>query len=263
VKLAGIGCQHTFFAKVLDDGQVAIGSSVEFSLTQQGVVSLFPVTGVTGSYRAMLAHAFAATPGTTQLIATHRSGAADTVTVQVGNAPPTIAMYDLAIAAGSTFSGTATPRSACGDPVYSAVTGYWDPTPTTFSSLAPEIVQVEGLGAGADFKVAGLKRGIALVEARYHDAVDTARVEVRDVVLEPADTAIRVGDVVHYRFLVSDANGNLVPDAGVWQHTDSTVAEMPKEGDFRAAAAGVDTIRAFTSSVLGGLRTAVLRVEAP
>jgi hypothetical protein len=185
------------------------------------------------------------------------------VTVEVGNAPPTVLISDLVIASGSTVSSAADSRSPCGDPVYSGAGGYSDPTPTTFSSSAPEVVHVEETGTGADFSISGLKRGIALVEARYRGAADTARVEVRDVVLQPADTTIRVGDVVHYRLLVSDANGNLVPDAGVWQHTDSTVAEMPKEGDFRAAAAGVDTIRAFTSSVLGGLRTAVLRVEAP
>lgn len=263
VKLAGIGCDHTFFARVLANGQLALGSSVQFSATREGMLDLVTVTGATGNYRGMLTAAFGVAPGTTELIATHASGAADTVVVEVGDAPPTITIHDLVIASGSTVTRSADPRGACGDPVYGTTYGDWDPTRPSFASLAPDVVQVERAATGADFTVSGLKRGTALVEARYHGAADTARVEVRDVVLEPADTTVRVGDIVHYRFLVSDTSGALVPSTGTWGHTDGGVAEMTGAGVFRAVAAGVDTIGAFTLPVDGSQRTTVLRVVQP
>lgn len=259
VKLAGFGCDHTFFARVLDQDQLALGSSVQFSVTQEGVVSLQPVITATGNYRAMLADAFAAAPGTTELIATHASGAADTVTVEVGDAPPTVRIGDQVIASGSTFSGSADERSSCGGALF----GYLNPPPTTFSSLAPEVIRVERVGTGADFTVAGLKQGTALMEARFFGVADTARIEVRDVVLEPADTTIRVGESVHYRSLVSDSTGALIPGAAHWFSSDSTIARMPEAGVYQGLAVGVDTVTAWTSSIWGATRTAVLRVEAP
>lgn len=72
------------FAQVLDgEGELIIGSSVQFELTEAGVVRLAAGPTATGSYSGMLVAVVAEAEGTTLLVATHRSGAADTAHIEV------------------------------------------------------------------------------------------------------------------------------------------------------------------------------------
>lgn len=86
VKLPGVGCDTILFAQVLDDGELMRGSSVSFTATDGEVIESRAVETATGSTRGMLDWVFARKPGATDLIATHESGAADTVAIEVGTA---------------------------------------------------------------------------------------------------------------------------------------------------------------------------------
>lgn len=83
VVLARPGAEDTLFARVLDaQGELMLGHSVSFTATEPGVVSFFTIFA-SGTIRGMLAGVRAERVGSTRVIATHPSGAADTAQVQV------------------------------------------------------------------------------------------------------------------------------------------------------------------------------------
>jgi hypothetical protein len=83
VRLTAPEERFDLFAQVLDgEGELMLGSSVDFQLTRAGVVRLEGRTA-TGNYRGMLVAVIAEGEGATKLIATHSSGAADTAEVEV------------------------------------------------------------------------------------------------------------------------------------------------------------------------------------
>lgn len=84
VFLSRPGGADTLFAGVLNDaGEVIIGESVDFTTPHPEVVSFHGIM-TSGTYRGMLTGVRGERSGTTRVVATHRSGAADTVLVQVG-----------------------------------------------------------------------------------------------------------------------------------------------------------------------------------
>lgn len=68
-------------------GQLITGESVDFEVTDPDVVSLYPIM-TTGSTRSMRAGVTGKAVGTTRVIATHRSGTADTAVVEVRAGAP-------------------------------------------------------------------------------------------------------------------------------------------------------------------------------
>jgi hypothetical protein len=88
VVLARTGAADTLFARVLNaNGDLMPGESVTFTATNPGVISFFGLM-VSGSVRGMMAGVRGEQVGTTRVIATHASGAADTAFVKVLASPP-------------------------------------------------------------------------------------------------------------------------------------------------------------------------------
>jgi hypothetical protein len=88
VRLAGVGAHDTLFARVLDaQGELMIGHGVAFVASEPGVVSFYTIT-VSAARRGMLAGVRGERAGSTRVIATHASGAADTAWVQVLSGTP-------------------------------------------------------------------------------------------------------------------------------------------------------------------------------
>ena len=83
-RLESPGEEFSFFAQVLDEeGELMGGSSVTFELAPQGIVTLTSPGTYTGTTSGMRVAVRAEAPGEVMLIATHRSGAADTAHIVV------------------------------------------------------------------------------------------------------------------------------------------------------------------------------------
>jgi hypothetical protein len=216
--LAGPGCGTELFAPVsAPSGVSTSGHSVRFTATAPGIVELTPVTGYSGTTRGMRTGIRGLRAGETLVIGTEYYGAADTMSVRV--LPPVAKTVEFESvsplhATGGTAQLAAQVRNQCGQPFAGASVAY--------RSLNPRVASVDASG-----RVAMLAPGIAAIEASWSSLSSVQQLEVKTLRVEPADTAVMVGDTVRYRAFLADSTGVFAPSRVSWfEPSDSTVATI-------------------------------------
>lgn len=265
VRLPGTGCQSTLYAPVLDEhGTVMIGSSVNFVASNPEILSYYSIT-VTGSYRGMLTGIVAETPGTTSIVATHASGAADTAVVTVDT--DVLRVVSIVDADELQFGAEASPVELANPfPGDTLRWGLWSanecgrhmPAPVEWASTDPSVASVDGMGT-----VTIGKHGHAMVIGSAGGLADTVKVETLQV--EPRDTTVAAGDTVHYRLSIADAAGVLQPVADLWAQPHDPQVATPVLVDGEPSARVVGVARGSTdvwiSAVSPEYRSALVRLE--
>lgn len=250
--VAGLKCQGELFAPVTEGGALVAADGVNFTSTVPGAVSFAPVM-VAGTTRGMRTYVIGEQVGSTQVVATHSSGAADTVAVRV--APNEVrnilglgSLHILAI--GGTHTLQASAANACN----AAMPG----APLTFRSLTPAVASVSASGV-----VTGLAEGDARIIAESGTASAVAEFRLRRVVVAPADTTVYPGDVVTYRVTGYNLDGTPMqaPVGGVWTN-DLPVARVSDQNNAPYAVTAVALGVARIEGVANGHRGyATLRVQ--
>lgn len=221
--LAALGCSDELFARVLDPaGQLMLGHSVQFTATPSDLVS-FHVVMVTGSTRGMRARIRGERAGTTEIIAKHESGAADTVRVRVLRGDPArvrvsimdpshpMSVYFLAV--GDTVQARARVETQCG--------GELSDLTADLTNLNPGTATLDASG-----RLFARSAGTVNLVGRAGTLADTARLDIRHYRLLPADTTVFVGDTVVFRASVADTSGVFMPWNANFSSSDSTVARL-------------------------------------
>lgn len=254
-------CGRSLSAKTFDnpDGiPDPYGRDVKFAATEPGIVEL-AVPLYHGMPIKQRIDVRPVKPGTTRVIAAYQGGS-DTVVVRVYaqeelvpqrirvDLPDTIAVP---VGGNGLRPATGWVEGQGGCPL----TG----VRPAVTSANPEIAR-----PGQDFGsvyLFGVAAGDARIDFRYGGLSTTRTARVRHVRAAPADTTIRVGDVLTYRLFTGDASGRFEEEMGASVHVFGSAASR------RAGTAVVTGMTPGTSQVVvmaGGWETTVpVRVVAP
>ena len=124
----------------------------------------------------------------------------------------------------------------------------------SWTSLDPDIASVDAMG-----KVISRAVGIALVTAASGGAVDTAKIDSRQVVesvaVSPDSTHLAVGGTLQYTAVAADSNGvPLDKPRFTWSSSNSAVATVGSSGSASGISDGIATVRAQAAGVVGESR---------
>lgn len=246
--LPGLGCGEVMYAPVsFNNGTVAEGEEVIFTATQPDLVRLNrppPSGGFSGLRLSMKSSVISVQVGTTQLIATHKSGAADTAVVTVQPTRPTwIFNPDLFLGVGESSQMEARVYDGCG----SAING----APLTYQSTDPAIITVSASGMAA-----GHRAGKAMIITTSGTLSDTLPVTVLRVVVSPADTTVFVGDTIQYRLKAYDENETVVMPARsgsavIYSGTPAVADFPPPIHPYDGTARTATALSAGTATIVG------------
>lgn len=266
--LKGWGCKASLYAQV---GPAAMG--VSYTATDPSILEFYTIR-TTGTTRSLRAGLFAVAEGATEVIATHVSGAADTVLVTIGDAQARARLSAFGVLnVGVPEQVSAQLVGACGFTTFSEP--WWgsgpELHPAEIVSLSPDVVTVDTIDHVFPDTVYAVpyltahRFGTALIEARFGPVRDTTELKALESALLPRDTTIHVGESVTFRGFVSDSTGTLAPAVPNRMHTFRNPADQLEGGVYVGSEVVVDTIRAiFWSDVIGApgtlTQTAIVRV---
>jgi hypothetical protein len=248
--LGGWGCTADLFAETHPTVNY-----VSYTVADPSILLFFTIR-TTATTRGLRAGLFALNAGTTEVVATHPQGGADTVAIRVSDAQESasLAVLDYGLMeVDFDHPSLLQYHGPCGAVSQYEIDQLWGgakPPRAEVLSLSPEIVSVDTMDSAVT--LTAHQFGSGLIETRFGSAVTTTPVFAMETAILPRDTTITLGDSVAYAVLLTDSTGALAPqdEPTIWTERDPS--EHLEDGVYVGQEVGVDTIRAFVRTTVVG-----------